>query len=208
MELLQIQLHLIPVRNTLKSLLAKSPTPERQVGRGCFGQCSGQKGTGLSWAAAGACCWGLEGALGERRRGGGVGLLLLLSTQYAGASPFGYVFAKLEYVQKAEAEQVVGHSRSRTRRLKRMWKLVPRNLSSRSWVPAGRFPQILPEWLCGLSQGLSTLTSPTIRSFPGRVLSDGFESSGHPREDPVIVCCGGPSYPRPVSFWSSKSKSI
>lgn len=152
---------------------------------------------------------GLGGACGrkEERRQGWV-LCSFKSAQYTGVSPFGYVFAKLEYVQKAEAEQVVGHSKSRMRRLKRMLKLVPRYLSSRSWVPAGRFSQILPDWLCGLSQGLSTLTSPTTGSCPGRVLADGFESSDHPKEDPIIVCYDGLSYPRPVTSGPQKSKSI
>lgn len=52
---------------------------------------------------------GLRGACGrgEERRPGWV-FCSFKSAQYIGASPFGYVSAKLEYVQKAEAEQVVG----------------------------------------------------------------------------------------------------
>lgn len=60
--------------------LTKSPDPERQVGRGCFGQCSGREGTGLYCAASSTSTFwrALEQA---RHEGGGrelfrVGLLL------------------------------------------------------------------------------------------------------------------------------------
>jgi hypothetical protein len=52
------------------SLLAKSSTPEMQVDWGCSEQCSGRKGTGLSWAAAGVCVGeGWSGACESKKRG-------------------------------------------------------------------------------------------------------------------------------------------
>ena len=53
------------IKEHLTNLLAKSLAPERPVGRGCFGQCSGREGTGLNSAALSTFWRGLEWGVQE-----------------------------------------------------------------------------------------------------------------------------------------------
>lgn len=53
------------IKEHLTNLLAKSPAPERQVGRGRFGQCSGREGTGLNCAVLSTFWRGLEWGVQE-----------------------------------------------------------------------------------------------------------------------------------------------
>lgn len=67
MELLQTWLHLVPLRNTLKNLLVKSPAPERQVKGDALGSVQGKKAQGFTVQLA-SMFWRAAGVEHERER--------------------------------------------------------------------------------------------------------------------------------------------
>lgn len=107
MALPQTWFHLVSSRNILKSLLVRSPAPERQVGRGCFGQCSGKEGTGLNRVAVEHILErALSGACGkkEERKENFLGWVFCsLSQQNVTGAHLGCIFSKAEHVRKAGA---------------------------------------------------------------------------------------------------------
>lgn len=84
---------------------------------GCFGQCSGKEGTGLYCAAGEPILKGLRGACerkrGRRRTFQGGSFLTLNQQNVTGASHFGHIVSKSEYLRKvgtfSETGQVRGH---------------------------------------------------------------------------------------------------
>lgn len=149
--------HHVPLRNTLKSLLVRSPAPERQVGRGCFGQCSGKEGTGLNRAA-------VEHIL-ERALSGACGRKEERKENFSG-----WVFCSFKSANCHWSPLGMHIFESRTTKLRGVSKLVLGHLSSRNLVSQRKVSQNLLVWPFGLSQDFSVLTPPTSRSCPRKSL--------------------------------------
>lgn len=144
----------------------------------------------------GGVCWG--------------GSFAPLSRQnVTGASHFGYIFSKSEYLRKAgtfsDTGKVVTHAKTRIRN----WR------ECRSWSPgttAQGFRPLQEGFLRSYQNGslaspkASEHSFPTCQVLPWRALADGFESSGHPKEEPTKVCFDGLSCPRFGSGWPSICK--
>lgn len=94
-----------PIKEHLKkNLLVKSPTRERQVGRGCFGQCSGKEGAGL-YHAESSMVWRGPGVghVGKRKSGRRTfqgGSFAPLSQQNVTRAHLGCVFSKSRICEK------------------------------------------------------------------------------------------------------------
>lgn len=108
-----------PIKEHFEKSPCEVPSSWEAGERGCFGQCSGKKGTGLYCAAGEHVLesgWSGAWERKEERKQQlfGVCLLLHLSQQnISGASHLGHIFSESEYLRKvrtfSETEQVRGH---------------------------------------------------------------------------------------------------